>query len=529
MKKILSLLSAVAVAIPSLMARDYKLVTSADELQAGKYVIITNSDGSKGLSTTQNKNNRGAAEITKNTDGTVTVDESNNIDVQELLLGEESGNRYSFNTGAGYLYAASSSSNNLKTQTTLDDNGRATIKFDNLVPTIEFTGKYTRNLLQYNLSSNLFSCYSSRQKDVAIYQEYVAGEEAAAVEKPVIEVAGVQPYFKGDVLSVTIGCETEGAEIYYTTDGTEPTAENGTKYEGSAVNVTSAEAGDVIIKAIAVKDADKSKVATRTVTFGDCVNVASVEEFEAQAEETVVRLNFPLTVTYATYRNIFAQDETGNGIWLFAYGSTFSDEDAVNYPNGSVIAAGAIGATTDYRGNKELGFGDYADRFKALAVTAGDEVTAETVTFPLKAEHLYKLIAVEEVAVAATSDSKKYDISGVELYNNFGITMPTDLEGNKYDITGVCVISNEYYAIYPISIVEHTNTGVGASRIDGGVSIKAAEGAVMVNGADGKVVVFDAMGRVVKSVSAKGEATVEMPAGYYIVRTAGVAKAVIVK
>ena len=362
--------------------------------------------------------------------------------------------------------------------------------------------------------------------DITITWEQTA---AAAVAKPVIEVAEAEPFFKGDVLSVTMSCATEGAEIYYTTDGTEPSAENGTKYEGSAVNVTSAEAGDVKIKAIAVKDADVSGVTTRTVTFADFVDVASVAEFEAQVAETVVRLNFPLTVTYATKNHIFAQDETGNGIWLFAYGSTFSDEDAVNYPNGSVIAAGAIGATTDFRGNKELSFGDYVDRFKALEVTAGEEVTAETVTFPLKAEHLYKLIAVEGVAVAATSTNNKYDISGVELYNNFGITMPTDLEGNKYDITGVCVISDGFYAIYPISIVEHTNTGVGVSRIDGGVSIKAAEGAVMVNGADGKVVVFDAMGRVVKSVSAKGETTVEMPAGYYIVRTAGVAKAVIVK
>ena len=52
---------------------------------------------------------------------------------------------------------------------------------------------------------------------------------------------------------------------------------------------------------------------------------------------------------------------------------------------------------------------------------------------------------------------------------------------------------------------------------------------MVVAGADGKVTIFDAMGRMVKSVSAEGAATVEMPAGYYIVRTAGTAKAVIVK
>ena len=50
-----------------------------------------------------------------------------------------------------------------------------------------------------------------------------------------------------------------------------------------------------------------------------------------------------------------------------------------------------------------------------------------------------------------------------------------------------------------------------------------------VNGADGKVMIFDAMGRMVKSVNAEGAATVAMPAGYYIVRTAGTAAKVMVK
>ena len=140
------------VAIPSLMARDYKLVTSADELESGKYVIITNSGATFGLSTTQNTNNRGQASITKNADGIITVDESNNSDVQQLLLGDSDG-KYTFYTGSGYLYAASSKSNYLKTQTTLDDNSKAEISFATGVPTIKFTGANTSNLLKYNLTS----------------------------------------------------------------------------------------------------------------------------------------------------------------------------------------------------------------------------------------------------------------------------------------------------------------------------------------------------------------------------------------
>lgn len=50
-------------------------------------------------------------------------------------------------------------------------------------------------------------------------------------------------------ISVELSCATEGAKIYYTTDGSTPSAENGTLYT-SAIRVSK----DTVIKAIAVKD-----------------------------------------------------------------------------------------------------------------------------------------------------------------------------------------------------------------------------------------------------------------------------------
>ena len=61
---------------------------------------------------------------------------------------------------------------------------------------------------------------------------------------------------------VTITCSTEGAKIYYTTDGTEPTAES-TEYT-DAISVTEA----VTLKAIAVKDGmNNSAVASASYTI----------------------------------------------------------------------------------------------------------------------------------------------------------------------------------------------------------------------------------------------------------------------
>ena len=71
----------------------------------------------------------------------------------------------------------------------------------------------------------------------------VSGKQTVAT--PVFSVAS------GEVdsgTSVTITCTTEGAKIYYTTDGTEPTAES-TEYT-EAISITKA----VTLKAIAVKD-----------------------------------------------------------------------------------------------------------------------------------------------------------------------------------------------------------------------------------------------------------------------------------
>ena len=62
--------------------------------------------------------------------------------------------------------------------------------------------------------------------------------------------------------SVTITCATEGAKIYYTTDGSEPTASS-TEYK-AAISITKA----VILKAIAVKDGmNDSTVASVSYTI----------------------------------------------------------------------------------------------------------------------------------------------------------------------------------------------------------------------------------------------------------------------
>ncbi len=149
----------------------YQLVTATDQLVAGETYLIVNIDNSKALSTTQNNNNRGAAEVTIADDVIPTISTS----VCELTLGGETSAWTLFdpNYGStgGYLYAASSSSNHLKTQTTLTDDGKWDIGITSEgVATLTAQGNNSRNLLKYNQQNNLFSCYANGQLAVALFR-----------------------------------------------------------------------------------------------------------------------------------------------------------------------------------------------------------------------------------------------------------------------------------------------------------------------------------------------------------------------
>ena len=192
----------------------WTLVTNASNLKAGDQIVIaaTGSDYALGP---QASNNRTAVAITKT---------GNNItwttDVQIITL--EAGNKantFAFNTGSGYLYAASSSSNNLKTKTALDDNGSWAITITpEGVATIKAQGSYTRNWIRKNSSSAIFSCYSSGQSDVAIYKKVTSSGETPETPTPSVYVAPASHTFA----TTNVG-ETATQEFTITAENTTAT------------------------------------------------------------------------------------------------------------------------------------------------------------------------------------------------------------------------------------------------------------------------------------------------------------------
>ena len=151
----------------------YELVTDPSDLTVNSEIIIVAADSDVALSTTQNNNNRGQAGVTK--DGDTISDPGSAVQVITIEDGTKDGT-VAFNVGNGYLCAASSSSNYLRTENTLSDNSSWTVSITEGVATIVAQGTYTRNTMQYNQSSSLFACYvSASQKAVSIYKRQGTG------------------------------------------------------------------------------------------------------------------------------------------------------------------------------------------------------------------------------------------------------------------------------------------------------------------------------------------------------------------
>ena len=152
----------------------FLLVEDVNQLYAGAKVVIAATGEDVALSTTDRGNNRAQASIEK--DGK-TITFGSDVAVLDLGEGNKTGtwSFYCPTGGVGYLYAASSSSNNLKTKATLDDNGSFAISIKGGVATIKAQGDKTRNWIRHNPGNDIFSCYLNTQNDVSLYIKTVSG------------------------------------------------------------------------------------------------------------------------------------------------------------------------------------------------------------------------------------------------------------------------------------------------------------------------------------------------------------------
>lgn len=142
---------------------NFELLTDISKLVIGSKIIIVNKDNKKALGAFKTSNFE-AVDVTINK----TIIPGSDVLVIEIVAGTKEGT-FAFKVNGGYLYAASSKNNQLKLESELSDNSSWKIEITDGVASIVAQGTNTRNVLKYNKTSYLFSCYSQGQEDVAIY------------------------------------------------------------------------------------------------------------------------------------------------------------------------------------------------------------------------------------------------------------------------------------------------------------------------------------------------------------------------
>ena len=397
----------------------WALVTDASQLNLGDEIIIVAADANVALSTTQNTNNRGQAEIVK-VGNTVNADG----DVQILTLGQGTvENTYAFSTGSGYLYAAGTNSNNhLKTKTTLEATGSWAITIDNAtgVATIKAQDSNTkRNWLRYNATNNppIFSCYESGQKDVCVYRN------TDVIAAPII--SGNVDFTTETIVTITA---QSGLTVYYTTNGNTPD-KTATQY--SAPFTISA---TTTVKAIAYDATEKaSNVAEKTFTKHDLVNVATA--MALAKDEIAYFAEFEVVKVVTGKGNIYIKDASGHGL---IYDNTLAGE----LKDGDRVQ-GFVGISSPYNGLPEAK--PYNVTYEDLTITAGTPAEPYDFTSTAIAEtDINKYIVFQNVEITENTDMSTNPTltigsNSVKFYNQFSVSKTLEA-GKIYDIYGFVAV-----------------------------------------------------------------------------------------
>lgn len=340
--------------------QSWNLVTDASDLSVGDSVIIVS--GNYALSTTQNANNRVAVEITINGDD-VDFDDETGVQGIKLVEGNVDGT-FGFFVGDGYLYAASSSSNYLKTQEELDDNGSWLINIENGETTVEAQGSNTRNKLRKNSSSAIFSCYGSGQSAVTIYK-----------------------YEEGGTSNPSISLTQSLADFSYNLNNGPSAAQS---FAVSGSNLTA----DITVTV--PEDADFELCITEDGTYASSVTIAPSEGTVASTD-VFVRMKAGLdagaynaTVTIASTGatsktisltgSVVDPDAVYYTVVTEAPATDWTGEYLITYTNGSVVKAlaGSSGTSTNYGTEEDVSEYLIGNRITANATTDAKKVTARS-------------------------------------------------------------------------------------------------------------------------------------------------------
>ena len=265
----------------------------------------------------------------------------------------------------------------------------------------------------------------------------IDGEATPTIGAPTFSPAG-GTYYVAQNVEISA---TEGATIYYTIDGSDPTTASAVYSE--PINVAST----TTIKAIATKDDLVSSVASATYTIEQITTVNNIAEYVALGTGAYAAIANPVTVYFVKGQNVWVMDESGR---MCIYGKVVGN---MNYKSGDVIPGGFGGYLKEYNGGPEMTFEGDQNLFGFQEATIhGDAIAPEVVTTANVSTDIWgHYVEIKKATVSDVND-KKFNINDaagtLAGYNGMSVTLPTDLE-IEYNITGIVASHNNNVQLLP--------------------------------------------------------------------------------
>lgn len=377
-------------------SKDFTLLTSENDLVSGDSIIITNgTDGAIKAMGAQKSNNRGTADVVAQSN---TISNSKSAAVLKVNEIEEGIFTLFDETESGYLYAASSSNNYLRTSSELDANGNGNWKISigtSNVATVTAQGNHTRNIIKCNTNNELFSCYSSGQQDIYIFSYHDT--------TPYISIDQADTkLFLDETLDLTVTVRNEnGATINWSIESF-----------NSAVSLVTNDTGGVTLTADNVGTAIvTASITVNDMTYSDSINIQVATKPVYTHTLNTENISGTQTTIDKYVRNNFASDDGSSTNYFYIDHEMKNDE-----------------AYLENNNNYGVQFGSSKNPITSLTLTSGLFVANDNGNSETKE---YMINTVSVVAGTATGNSGKATmtvyVEGIQAGESVTLTAASDV------------------------------------------------------------------------------------------------------